>query len=109
MCIRDRFYGSIRIQKGLDLLIKALKGIDCNLVVAGAIPFGDSFDRYDKLIENNGINCIKYLEYISEEFTNELFQACELVVLPYKYFYSQSGVSVSYTHLDVYKRQILHR
>lgn len=86
------FYGSIRKQKGLDLLIKALKGIDCNLVVAGAIPFGDSFDRYDKLIENNGINCIKYLEYISEEFTNELFQACELVVLPYKYFYSQSGV-----------------
>ena len=86
------FYGSIRKQKGFDLLIKALKGIDCNLIVAGAVPFGDSFDRYDKLIEDNGVNCIKYIEYILEEFTNELFQACELVVLPYTYFYSQSGV-----------------
>ena len=86
------FYGLIREQKGLDILIKALKGIDCNLIIAGAMPHGESFDKYETLLKENNINCIKYIEFVSEEFTDVLYQACDWVVLPYIYFYSQSGV-----------------
>jgi Glycosyltransferase len=86
------FYGSIRQQKGLNVLIMALKNLDYNLIIAGSMPFGEKFDKYNNLIKENKINCIKYIEYVSEELTEVLFQACDIVVLPYIYFYSQSGV-----------------
>lgn len=87
------FYGSIREQKGLDNLICALEGInDCQLLIAGNMPFGDSFDRYQKLIEHNKIDCIKFIKFIPDEWTTYLFSACDFVCLPYKYFFSQSGV-----------------
>lgn len=86
------FFGGIRESKGLDILIKALNGIDCNLIVAGAMPFGETFDKYEKLIRENKIICKKYIEYISDEFSEVLFQASDLIVLPYVFFLSQSGV-----------------
>ena len=86
------FYGSIREQKGLDNLICALKGIDCTLIIAGALPFGDSFKKYDSLLKENNIKYIKMVEYISDEMTECVFQACDIVALPYKYFFSQSCV-----------------
>lgn len=86
------FYGLIRPQKGLDVLLEALKGIPCNLLIAGKMPEGESFDKYQRIIEKNKINVISIIEYISEDFTNVLYQISDYVALPYKYFYSQSGV-----------------
>lgn len=86
------FYGSIREQKGLDDLICALCGVSCRLVIAGAMPNGESFTPYQELIERKGINSCTMINYVSAEQTNVLFQAADIVALPYKYFYSQSGV-----------------
>lgn len=86
------FYGSIREQKGLDDLIRALNGLHCRLVIAGAIPHGESFEQYDALIQQTDISVYKIIDYVSDEQTNSLFQAADIVALPYKYFYSQSGV-----------------
>ena len=87
------FYGMIREQKGLDDLIQGLSGIDnIQLVIAGNMPYGENFNRYDQLIQTHKIDCVKMIQYIPNEWTDELFQACDAVCLPYKYFYSQSGV-----------------
>lgn len=86
------FYGLIREQKGLDLLISALKDTEYILVIAGKMPYGEDFDVYDKLLEKNRVSNIKFINYISEDFTETLFAGCDIIALPYKYFYSQSGV-----------------
>lgn len=86
------FYGLIRPQKGLDILIEALKGLDANLVIAGAMPTGENFEKYEKCIKDAGIKSYNFIEFVSEEFTEKLYQGCDWVVLPYRYFYSQSGV-----------------
>lgn len=86
------FYGSIRESKGLDILLKALNNIQCNLIIAGAMPYGETFAPYEKIIKENHLSCYKYIERTSDEFRDILFQASDIVVLPYKFFYSQSGV-----------------
>ena len=87
------FYGSIRKQKGLDDLIDALKDKNnVQLLVAGAMQNGESFDEYEKLIQKNKIDAKCFIQFIPDEWTDALFQACDFVCLPYKYFYSQSGV-----------------
>lgn len=87
------FYGSIREQKGLDILLQAFSGIDAvQLVIAGGMPYGETFEKYDRYIQNSSIDVVKFIEYIPEEWTDELFQACDVICLPYKYFHSQSGV-----------------
>ena len=87
------FYGMIREQKGLDDLIRGLEGIkNIQLVIAGGMPYGESFDKYDELIECCNIDCVKMVQFVPNEWTDELYQACDIVCLPYKYFYSQSGV-----------------
>ena len=85
-------YGGIRDYKGLDVLIPALKGLDCRLIIAGAMQTGLTFDKFDKQIKDCGIDAICFIERVSEEFTDVLFQACDFVVFPYKDFHSQSGV-----------------
>lgn len=86
------FYGGIRKSKGLDVLIKALKEIKCNLIIAGATLYGESFDNYKKLIQENDIKTIEFIEFTDDSFRDVLFQASDYLVLPYKEFYSQSGV-----------------
>lgn len=86
------FYGGIRDSKGLDVLLKALKGIKCNLVISGKPFYGESFDKYQRIIDENHINAIEYLKFTEDSFRDTLFQACDYLVLPYKEFYSQSGV-----------------
>ncbi|MGI6498427.1 MAG: glycosyltransferase family 4 protein [Oscillospiraceae bacterium] len=86
------FYGSIREQKGLDDLIRSLEGLDCLLIVAGAMPYGESFAPYEELISACGVRSFLNIEHVSDEMTNLLFQAADVIALPYKYFYSQSGV-----------------
>lgn len=86
------FYGGIRKSKGLEILIQALKGIKCNLVIAGATLYGESFDIYKKLIQENKVKTIEFIEFTDDSFRDVLFQASDYLVLPYKEFYSQSGV-----------------
>ena len=87
------FYGLIREQKGLDDLLKALAGIEgVQLFIAGAMPFGEAFDKYKKIINELKIDAIERIEFIPDEETDAIYNACDVVCLPYKYFYSQSGV-----------------
>lgn len=86
------FYGGIRQSKGLDILIKALRGIECTLVIAGKPPYGETFDEYKKLIIDNRIDTIEHIEFTEDDFRDVLFQASDYLVLPYREFYSQSGV-----------------
>lgn len=86
------FYGGIREQKGLDNLLQALYGIDSTLIIAGALPHGENFERYEQLISKHNIKTIKMIEYVSDEMTDILYGAADVVALPYKYFFSQSGV-----------------
>ncbi|MBE6581333.1 MAG: glycosyltransferase family 4 protein [Ruminococcaceae bacterium] len=87
------FYGLIREQKGLADLIVAMKDVPhAQLVIAGAMPYGESFQVYEKMLAEQDINCIKMVHYIPNEWTDALYTACDVVCLPYRYFYSQSGV-----------------
>lgn len=86
------FYGGIRQQKGLDNLIQALDGVECTLIIAGALPHGESFEQYEQLIKRHNIKTLKIIEYVSDEMTDVVYGAADIVALPYKYFFSQSGV-----------------
>ena len=87
------FYGMIREQKGLDDLLHALHNMsDVQLVIAGNTPYGESFERYQKIIDLYQIDCIRMVRFIPESDVDSLFCAADFVCLPYKYFYSQSGV-----------------
>ena len=86
------FYGNIRESKGLDILIQALKGVNCRLIIAGSPFYGETFDAYRKLIEENKICTTEFIEFTDDAFRDILFQASDFLVLPYKEFYSQSGV-----------------
>ena len=79
------FYGSLRESKGLDVLLEAMRGIDGVLIIAGAPFYGESFDRYK-------LRTVEFIEYTDDAFRDVLFQASDYMVLPYKEFYSQSGV-----------------
>lgn len=97
------FYGGIRESKGLDILLSAMKNIKATLIIAGALPYGETFDRYRNLIKKNNIRTVEYLTFTDDDFRDILFQAADYLVLPYKEFSSQSGVlmqSIRY-HLPV--------
>lgn len=90
------FFGLIREQKGLDLFIEAInllnsKSSVCMGIIAGAMPRGESFEKYNELIKNKD-DFVCLIEYVDEEMVDYLFQAADAVVFPYKYFSSQSGV-----------------
>lgn len=86
------FYGDMRKSKGLDVLLKSAKGVDCHLLISGTPPYGESFAPYEELIEKNKLSVTKILEFTPDYFRDILFQASDFLVLPYKEFYSQSGV-----------------
>jgi glycosyltransferase involved in cell wall biosynthesis len=90
------FFGTIRDYKGLDVLLKALAKVikefpDVKLLIAGK-PW-ENWNKYERIITENKIqkNVIKHLKYIPTEEVQYYFQACDLVVLPYRHFESQSG------------------
>lgn len=87
------FFGSIRESKGLEILIEAMKDLNgCMLLVAGPMIHGESFDRYCNLLKKYNIKSYINIEYVSDDLVPVYFKASDLVVLPYKEFYSQSGV-----------------
>ncbi len=100
------FFGSIRPNKGLDVLLKALKDV-CRhdpktlLIIAGALPRGMSFEPYLEIIQrlNLSENVRAVIKFIPDEDVDCFMSASDLVVLPYNEFEAQSGVLLrAYAH-----------
>jgi glycosyltransferase involved in cell wall biosynthesis len=93
------FFGNIRNNKGLDLLFHAMhllkeENVRARLVVAGRMPSGITFERYDKIIDELELrsNLILHVDWISDDEMRAYFEVADIVVLPYTSFASQSGV-----------------
>ncbi|NYZ78921.1 glycosyltransferase family 4 protein [Candidatus Micrarchaeota archaeon] len=91
------FFGNIRDYKGLDVLIKSMKSVvedipEAMLLIAGQV-WGE-WDAYEKLIDELGLDkhIVKKLEFIQPSEVEYYFNATDIVVLPYKYFDSQSAI-----------------
>lgn len=91
------YFGNIRDYKGLDVLLGSLKYIikeieDIILIIAGK-PW-TNWNKYEEIIKDNDLEnyIIKKLDFILPSEVEYYFSASDVVVLPYKYFNSQSGV-----------------
>ena len=91
------FFGLIKESKGLDLLLESLvalkqKGFNFQLTIAGR-PWRNNFLDYKKIIDDNNLSSsvITHLHFISEFDLSNLFNNCDLVILPYRKIF-QSGV-----------------
>jgi len=99
-------FGSLRPNKGLDVLLEALEIIrrskpEVLLVVAGALHRGMSFEPYSDIIEKYNLteNVKSFVRFIEDEEVDLFMAASDLVVLPYKNFEAQSGVLLrAYAH-----------
>ncbi len=90
-------FGNLREYKGIRDALEAaiiLKEKDFNfqLVIAGTKwTDWDNYERF--IVENKILDYVKlYLEYIPMSDVKYFFIACDLVILPYRYFDAQSGV-----------------
>lgn len=85
------FFGGLRKDKGIDILLESLKYIKTNitLIVAGkANGFEDIFEG----ARNDNVKIIKHLRYINDEEIPFYFSASDVLILPYKKIVSgQSG------------------
>ena len=93
------FFGNIRENKGLDILLKALKGLgeEYFLLITGQVAGAAELqaEYYEKIIKTEKVNDSLYWlqRYISDEEAAEVFKIADAVILPYKkWFYAQSGV-----------------
>lgn len=88
------FFGQIKDAKGLDILLEAMKLVDENthLIIAGRL-WETTFDKYQDKINRLQIakKVRSYIRFITDMERDELFTACDAIVLPYKKIY-QSGV-----------------
>ncbi len=89
-------FGSIREYKGVDVLIKAFaiaskENKNAKLVIAGK-PWID-FKEYEKLILDLNVKdkVHLFLDYVPMNKVESFYAACDLFVLPYKFFDAQSG------------------
>jgi len=100
------FFGGIRPNKGLDILLKALKIIKSHndrvlLVIAGGLLGRFNFDSYSDMIRKTDLSeqVQAFIHFIPEEDVDYFFAASNLVVLPYLKFEAQSGVLLrAYAH-----------
>lgn len=88
------FFGQIKKDKGLDILLEAMSKTsnDIALIIAGK-PWKNDFSSYDKLIEKYNLQnrIIKMVRFIEDDEREQLFFAADVNVLPYRRIY-QSGV-----------------
>lgn len=92
------YFGIIRKYKGIDVLIKAFSIVNkkiknCKLIIAGKSWINWS-KNYRSLIEKYNLtnNITLFLDYIPNAKVASLFDAADVVVLPYTEFDAQSGV-----------------
>lgn len=93
------FFGNIRDEKNLDLMLRALAGFrsSLHLLVAGrdGAKGQKTLDYYQSLAKELGVqDCVTFLSgYLPDERVPELFSVADWVALPYsRRFTSQSGV-----------------
>jgi D-inositol-3-phosphate glycosyltransferase len=93
------FFGTIRGNKGLDILLNTMPELEPEyfLLIAGDSEgaFETSVDYYEKIIAGNNIhNSVCWIKkYILDKEVSEVFKIADAVILPYKKsFYAQSGV-----------------
>lgn len=86
------FFGMIKPTKGLDVLIKAMKDQNADLIIAGRLR-KQSFDEFEQLISENNLRdrVHRFVRYISNDERDLFFKVADLIVLPYEKVY-QSGV-----------------
>ncbi|MBT3681789.1 MAG: glycosyltransferase family 4 protein [Candidatus Marinimicrobia bacterium] len=91
------FFGQIKKVKGLEILLRAmtlLKKQDTQvlLLIAGKV-WKDDFQKYEKYIHENELGewIVKHIRYIPNDQVDYYYNACDMVVLPYKKIY-QSAV-----------------
>lgn len=96
------FFGFIRSYKGLDLALQTLALLDesYHLVVAGECY--TSFDSYQNLISEHGIqNKVSlFIRYISDNEVPYFFSSADVCILPYKSATQSGIVGISY-HFDL--------
>lgn len=93
------FFGTIRENKGLDILIQAMTGLkkDFFLLIAGdsAGSIETPVEHYERMIRGANLSgSVHWMKrYISDEDASEIFRIADAIVLPYKKSYrAQSGV-----------------
>jgi len=91
------FFGMIKKEKGLEILLSALNGVikenpDVLLLIAGK-PWENDFAAYQKIIDQNNLSeyILLHSKFIQQEDVEHYYCVSDLVVLPYKKIY-QSGV-----------------
>lgn len=91
------YFGTIRDYKGLDVLLDSMKFVvdeinDVLLVIAGKSWV--DWTKYEEIIKKNNLETyiIKHLNFVLPSDIEYYFASSDVVVLPYKYFDSQSGV-----------------
>ncbi|MEA5428586.1 glycosyltransferase [Arcicella lustrica] len=112
--IRLLFFGYIRSYKGLDILLKALHGVDSSLYELTIAGEADNWDFYKEyLYENLSLNL--HLGFVSNDQIKEYFSNADFLVLPYKDA-TQSGpllVAINYnlpviaSNLECFQHHIL--
>ena len=90
------YFGNIRKYKGVDVLIKSFVEVKENISEAKLIIAGKNWidwQSFQKLIDKYNLNknIILRLDYIPTSEIQYYFTACDLAVLPYLHFESQSG------------------
>ncbi|MDR3635940.1 MAG: glycosyltransferase family 4 protein [Isosphaeraceae bacterium] len=88
------FFGVVRQNKGLHILLRALGRLpNCDLTAAGEIENDGYRDRIRELSGHLAPGRFELIDrYVSEDEVPGLFASSRLVVLPYTSFAAQSGV-----------------
>lgn len=88
------FFGAIRPNKGLHVLLRAMEHLpQCDLAVAGAPEEDGYHEQVRTLARQLPAERIEMVDrYVSEQEMAGYFDRSRVVVLPYTFFASQSGV-----------------
>ncbi|MCR5634830.1 MAG: glycosyltransferase [Lachnospiraceae bacterium] len=87
------FFGFVRKYKGLDVLIRAMKDIDKEIILYVVGEFGDDREEYITMMKENGVydRIIIKDGYIPNSEVEPYFAAADLCVCPY-HSATQSGI-----------------
>jgi glycosyltransferase involved in cell wall biosynthesis len=93
-------FGAIRSYKGIEISLKAFPKVlrevpEARLLIAGKL--WEDWGPYARLMKELEISAYvrTFLQYIPSDKVGDLFQASDLVILPYHHFDSQSGVGAT--------------
>ena len=88
------FFGTIRPNKGLHVLLRAMDRLSRHrLTIAGPPEEDDYHDQVRKLAAQLPAERVEMVDrYVSDDELPGFFERCRLVILPYTFFASQSGV-----------------